>query len=379
MILVTKGVKWRFILLLFSSLGFFFACSSDNSSDIGVAFQKHELYGDTGKQNTSLEGTISLQLDGLKSADDFTLMVVNKAGREFVYNRGTSSRDSQYLSASASKFVTAVVLLALVDEGILALDDKPQDWIDFWPDTGLHADMQLKHLLSFTSGLQNSPLCVYAPDPLAWFGFPKSLEGCVKDILKKNAHPAELGAGYYYASTHMQLAGLMAVKALGVASWADVFNRFKEKTGLFSHSQYSLFTAENPILAAGMHYTASDYMIFLKDLVQGKLLNADLRKEMFSTQIGAAKIQNSPAKTRIAKNWLYGFGVWIECEPNDTRCEQSPRVSSPSVYGSYPFIDFKRGYFGIVASQGNRLSNNFQTGYQIFQHVEKQLEAWAAQ
>jgi hypothetical protein len=38
-----------------------------------------------------------------------------------------SSPSTLYESASTSKLITAVVILSLVDEGVLSLDDHPQD------------------------------------------------------------------------------------------------------------------------------------------------------------------------------------------------------------------------------------------------------------
>ena len=73
------------------------------------------------------------------------------------------------------------------------------------------------------------------------------------------------------------VAGLMAVVALGVDSFSEVFADFRTGTGLFPTSRFDLPSEDNPRLAGGMHWTAVEYMEFLRSLYLGQSLTPELR------------------------------------------------------------------------------------------------------
>lgn len=307
-------------------------------------------------------------LDDVATLSSFTLVLEANNGSRFIYRRGNSSESTSYESASSSKMVTAGVILWLVEQGYLALNDNPQDYLSFWPDTGNLADIELNHLLSFTSGLTDAPLCVN-------FG-SFEFEHCVESILESNRSIAEPGTTFYYASTHMQVAGLMAIKATGLSSWQDVFALFQSRTGLFENAAYDLPSAQNPRLAGGMHWQAEEYIHFLESIYRQELLAQDTVMLMSSNQISNADIVYSPTESGFnSVDWRYGYGVWIECDSVPFDCADMQRISSPGAYGAYPFIDFSEQYYGIVALQEPLGSGD--TGYLLWESVRTEIEHWA--
>ena len=62
--------------------------------------------------------------------------------------------DTQYMIGSITKTFTAVVVMALRDEGRLRLDDRLSTWL---PDTR-HGDVTLRQMLAHSSGLQREPV-----------------------------------------------------------------------------------------------------------------------------------------------------------------------------------------------------------------------------
>ncbi len=299
---------------------------------------------------------------------DFTIYVKSNQQKSFVYSTGESNEFVSYASGSTSKLVTSVIILALVNEGILSLDDSPQNHISSWPSTGNLAAIKLKHLLSFTSGLSEAPLCVYAANA--------DFESCVANIASINSLAAIPGAEFYYSPSHLQVAGLMAVKASGNAGWESVFEQFQSKIGLFLNSKYDLPSVSNPRLAGGMHWTADDYMSFLEALVANSILTPALIEQLSSDQMSEASIGNSPALEQLNEDWHYGYGAWIECQGSPFDCTQTKRISSPGTYGAYPFIDFEHSYYGIVAREGAQ--ETFSEGIDIFKVVSKNLADWAS-
>ena len=140
---------------------------------------------------------------------DFSLLITANNGHKFSHSRGTSTATTVYRSASTSKWVTAAVILSLVEDGILSLDDHPQNFISTWPTSGNLSQIQLRHLLAFTSGLSEEPLCINGP--------LQDFASCVDQIATLNAGAPTPGTEFYYSSSHLQVAGQMAVRAAAAA------------------------------------------------------------------------------------------------------------------------------------------------------------------
>ncbi|MFS4459409.1 serine hydrolase domain-containing protein [Bdellovibrio sp. HCB2-146] len=308
-------------------------------------------------------------LSSATSEVDFTYIAERSDGRRFTYNRGASTPTTSYESASTSKMVTAAVILRLVQDGYLNLTDKPHDRITGWTigsGDSLY-NMTLAHLLSFRSGLEDEPACLN-------FG-ASDFETCAKNAGTTNAGNGVVpGQEFYYSGSHMQVAGLMAAKARN-KTWAQIFSDFKTLTGLFASSTYDLPSSTNPRLGGGMHWTANDYMAFLKALKNGQILNSTYLNQMLTDQTASATFTYSPVSA-IGEAWHYGFGLWHECQSATYNCTPGTRVSSPGAYGAYPFWDRTNNYFGIVARQGSL--GTYPNGIAIERTVRAKAEAWAS-
>lgn len=337
----------------------------------------------TAAQLSRLERSMTSTLDSAVTDADFTLMLESADGRSYRHSEGASSGAASYRSASTSKLVTAVVILSLVDRGFLTLDSKPQDFISFW--TPAPSDpaygVTLRHLLSFTSGLHEEPPAV-PPLLLGCMDRGASdFEDCVQQIYDENIDNAiPPGSQFFYSGSHMQVAGLMAVKAreaadVNFSSWSAVFNEFKTRTGLFPTSVYDLPSDSNPRLAGGMHWTGEEYLGFLRALYRGQVLSKPLREELWASQRGAAVVPpgGSPIVLGVSEDWPYALGNWVEC-PNG--CGGIDKSSSPGAYGAYPFIDFKNRYFGILAREG--ALGTFVEGLTLFRQVEDDAARWGS-
>jgi hypothetical protein len=114
------------------------------------------------------------------------------------------------------------------------------------------SNITLGHLLSFTSALEEEPTCINVDS--------SNFETCVRAILNKNLQHNKIpGKEFYYSGTHMQVAGLMAVKARAQATndinsnWQSLFNDFKIANKIFPTSTHDLPSQVNPRLGGGMH------------------------------------------------------------------------------------------------------------------------------
>jgi CubicO group peptidase (beta-lactamase class C family) len=325
----------------------------------------------------ALEAEMGAALSHAVSEVDFSFAVERQDGRRYTFNRGSSTLHTSYESKSASKLVSAVMLMRLVEQGYLALSDRPQTYIAAWPIGGGDplSGMTLAQLLSFTSGLTQDPACLNAGN--------SDFEDCVLSVASANAGNGNVpGQAFFYASSHQQVAGLMAVRARGVASWQAIVAEFKSQTGLFPASHYDSPSLSNPTLAGGMRFTGEDYMAFLKALKGGLLLNAASMGELLADRTASIPMTYSPIRSGIGggaalgEDWHFGFGLWHECRSATFNCVAGTRVSSPGALGTYPFWDRSRGYSGVVVRAG--AFGTLTTGIAIERSVRAQVEAWAA-
>lgn len=311
---------------------------------------------------------LAVQDPTITQEPNLTVALETADGHRFVYSHGDSSLDTSYESASTSKWVAASVILDLVDRGILKLSDEPAAYLSFWKAEGV----TLAHLLSFTSGYSKEPLCFNLPNA--------DFADCVERAYDANVDIAPApGSAFDYSSTHLQIAGLMAVRAAGAEGFGEVFAAWQAKTGLFPHGAFDLPSPTNPRLAGGMHWTGEEYLAFLRAIYDGKLLEPKTRDDMLRSQRGEAKVVDSPVLTALGQDWAYGFGNWLECPtaigPDSFDCDSGKRNSSPGAYGAYPFIDFEHRYLGLLARQGEL--GTFRDGDALFSVIAADATRWA--
>ncbi|MFH1809953.1 MAG: serine hydrolase [Pseudomonadota bacterium] len=339
-----------------------------NPGDLGVA--------DAGVEDaaqvcslTALEQALTAHLEQTSNDVDFSLLLERPDGQRYTFNRGASTPQTVYESASTSKMVTAVILLRLVEQGTLSLADRPQDHITLWPiaatDTLFH--VTLAQLLSFTSGLYDEPACINLPNA--------DFANCARRVGENNAGTGRVpGQAFHYSGSHMQVAGLMAIRAKNVSSWQDIFTAFQNETGMFPSGSYDLPSASNPRLAGGMHWTGEEYLAFLRALRAGELLGEPMMVQQLADQTAAAVIESSPAFRALGEDWHYGFGLWHECASSTYNCEVASRVSSAGAYGAYPFWDRSVEHIGFLAQQ-NSLGSGFE-GVLLVRSAQPAIEAW---
>lgn len=306
---------------------------------------------------------------------NFLFYIESIDGKTILINQEKSHTGVEYMSGSTSKLVATVVILSLVDRGYLKLESLLKDIMkDEWSSEfeSLN-DIKLSHLLNFTSGLN------VEPEPECLLGIQTSIKNCVKYILKSNKFKKEkAGESFSYGRNHLQVAGLMAIKARGFQTWQQIFEEFQKKTKLFLHSSFSHPSKLNPMLAGGMLWTAADYIEFMRALIQNKILSRELTRTILKGQtekIIAAK-EGSPPIDKLSQDWHYGYGLWLECYSAKFNCfDRNNILSNPGLFGSYPFIEQQGHYFGLIAQESEPI--DFIQQLKNFQKIKPFLDSWA--
>jgi D-alanyl-D-alanine-carboxypeptidase/D-alanyl-D-alanine-endopeptidase len=259
---------------------------------------------------------------------------------------GSFAADQRVAIASASKMVSGLTILRLVDQGFLSLDSTTGGVLGW---TGPQAAITLRQLLSFTSGMQPEAPCTSLPN--------LSLADCVQAISQMDLVAAP-GTRFDYGSTHLQVAARMAEVATG-AAWADIFNtQIKAPLGLGSDMTY--YTAprqsigtSNPLIAGGLRATMNEYakvlsLEFNRGTWQGQRLISDaLFTEQGTEPFPNAVIGNSPFE-KAGLDFHYGLASWLECTPPAVNC---PVVSSPGAFGFTPWVDRTGGYYAVLGME----------------------------
>jgi len=259
---------------------------------------------------------------------------------------GDFAPDRRIAVASASKLVSGLTILRLVDQGFLTLDSTTGAVLGW---TGPQAAITLRQLLSFTSGLPPEAPCTLLPN--------LTLAECV-DAISEMDLVAAPGTRFDYGSTHLQVAARMAEVVTG-QGWASVFaTQLEAPLGLGADMMY--YTAprqglgtSNPLIAGGLRATMNEYarvlqLEFNRGTYQG---NALIDTALFSTQATEpypdAEIGNSPFQ-KLGIDFHYGLTAWLECPPPAINCAV---VSSPGAFGFTPWVDRDGGYYAILAME----------------------------
>lgn len=269
------------------------------------------------------------------------LVVLDRNGILFERSAGTIGLDRPVPIASASKWLSAALVMTLVDEGRLTLDTTVGTVLPAAPDPIRTATV--RQLLSHMAGSGGAE--IMAIDDV------RSVADSVDRLFANGfAHPP--GQSFAYGGASMQIAGRMAEVASNLG-WTELFDRRLAQPLGFSGHRWGWLrrngAGDVPLVAGGLTLSARDYARFLRMILNdgmaegGRVLSPSAVREMERDQVGALPIRFAPASTPA--NWRYGLGLW--CESRDARgnCLVS---SSAGAFGAFPWVDRTRGIAGVL-------------------------------
>ncbi len=265
--------------------------------------------------------------------------------------------------ASSSKWLSAALVMTFVDEGKLDPDDTIGK---FLPVFTLHQKGNitiwecLSHLTAINAGnLKDSREII-------------NQGATMSDVIEKIAEQpmeGEPGNVFHYSSIGLQIAAAVIEKVSG----KDFKTLFSERIAIPCDMKNTDFGNARPpaparsgsggragtdgddpvgrgkvaLAAGGAFSTPKDYIHFLQMILQHGMYNGKqvLSKEsvelMQHNYAKGAKVAYSPAE---AGNWGYGFGEWVM----DDAVNRSASVTSPGLFGSFPWVDNERKYAGFL-------------------------------
>jgi len=282
-------------------------------------------------------------------ANGVTAIVMRDGKQLFRLDVGEIDQDAQYPVASASKWMTAALVMTVVDEGKLSLDEPVSKHLpEFRGESG---KTTLRQLLAQTSGEGSLMGMVdVRQDPRI------TLAASAAEVARRPLEDPP-GAVFKYGGPGFQVAGALVEAATG-KRWSDLFDeRMAKPLGMnrisWEHLPNKGVPAEqtlNPLLQGGVVTNARDYMRFLTMLAQRgeyngrRILSAKAIEAMETVQTLGKPMAYLPRGVRTDVNLQYALGNWCEAWSTDGRCTL---MSSPGFFGTYPWIDRKSGLYGI--------------------------------
>jgi CubicO group peptidase (beta-lactamase class C family) len=252
---------------------------------------------------------------------------------------GTYTAETDVPIASSSKWLSAAVLMTLVDEGRIALDAPISTYLPQF--TGVKGQMKIRQMFSHTSGLVD-------PGEREW-NYTITMAEYADRMAREGRMAAEPGAEFRYGSASMQVVGAVAEKVTGKA-WNDLFLERIAKPCDMPKTTFAKVAANtNPMLAGGAWSSLPDYthymeMIAGRGVYRGRRVISEASvREMQRDQSGAAPMK-AASNDRMGRASHYGLGEWLDVQAPDGRPIQ---VSSPGAFGFRPWLNLDRGLFGV--------------------------------
>ncbi|PSL44203.1 CubicO group peptidase (beta-lactamase class C family) [Chitinophaga niastensis] len=270
--------------------------------------------------------------------------VINVNGQT-VYKKGFGGYDgsTKLLIASCSKWLSAAVLMSLVDEGKIKLTDTVGQYLPIF--TSYHkGSITIAQLFSHTSGFPGNSSQGYESDVLLTLSQ-------AADLIAKNVALINLpGTTFYYGGVSMQVAGRICEVASG-KSWKVLAAEKVFTPSGMNNTDYGL--TANPGIAGGARSTPDDYIGFL-DMIMHKgvadngtrILSEAAVAAMEQSQTGNVVVAYSPYPVALINTInIYGIGNWRDVTgPGDVLIENS----SPGLFGSHPWVNRGKQLTGFL-------------------------------
>lgn len=298
--------------------------------------------------------------DAPASVPGMALTIYRPGGeRLFLGVYGDFDPEARYAVASASKLVTSLVLLRLVDQSFLELSSTTGEVLGW---SGPQAAITLEQLLSFTSGVERDADCLRE--------VAITLAQCAAEI---GALPlvAAPGTRFDYGGSHMQVAARMAEVVTG-SNWNAIFRaQLADPLGLDAEVRYTTLPRQriglsNPLAGGGLAASVDEYASLVEAAlgaqsdVQGVAIDPDLAAAIFRSPYPEATRGMTPELAEV-QNFGYGLGAWLECDTPGTGCDIA---SSAGLFGWMPWVDREAGYIGILAMEGSAVPG-VATGFSV--------------
>ena len=304
-------------------------------------------FGQTNKKNPKEVGIENFsELDGLvkKHAKALGSDIVVMAWTDtLVYKRELGEFDARTLVPveGASKWLTAALVMKMVEEGKISLDDKISKYIPIYETYG-KSYITIRHCLSHFTGIMASNKMF---EKKKFESLKEEVESYAKKEIQTNP-----GTEFRYNEIGFNIAGyiveLVSKKKFDMLIKQKLFNPLGMRKTTFSNLDGS---AADP--SRGAQSTSEEYLRFLKMLLNNgkyngqQFLSEASIKELRRITSSSSTLETSP---RTMQTMGYALGAWVVDEGKDG---EANALASAGISGTFPMIDWCRGYAFLVVTK----------------------------
>lgn len=244
--------------------------------------------------------------------------------------------------ASCSKWLTAALIMIFVDEGKLKLDDPVSKYLPVF-DKYMKSYVTIRQCLSHTTGIENEKgTLMKILQRKKYASLEEEVNAYAAREISNNA-----GTEFHYGTIGLNIAS----RVLEVVSKKSFDRLIQDKLLRPLKMRATSFVDESgnaPNPSGGARSTASDYMNFLSMILnKGMFEGKRILSEQSITEMQKPQFSNLPVKftPKVAEGYHYGLGEWIQ---EEDASGNSTVVSSPGLFGTWPYIDKCRNYAAII-------------------------------
>jgi CubicO group peptidase (beta-lactamase class C family) len=272
---------------------------------------------------------------------DAVILLANKD--TIIYKKEVGDFNAKTVApiASCSKWLTAALLMQFIDEGKLSLDDKIGKWLPEFDRYG-KSYITVRLCLCHETGIEDEGTILKKMFERKKYS---SLEEEVNGFAARDAR-VNAGQDFWYGNIGLNIIGrileIISKKKFDALIKQKLFNPLTMRKTSFTTMDGS---AINP--SGGAVSSADDYMKFLVMLLnKGKaggkqILSEEAVETLKQVQTTSVKIAYAP---KAAQGFGYALGSWVAEEKDG----KATALASPGLFGTWPMVDFCRGYAYIV-------------------------------
>jgi len=295
-----------------------------------------------------------------------SLLILKDHHIVFEKNLGSFTRDTPEMIASCSKWLTAALVATFIDEGKISPEDTIGKYLPVFSRFG-KGNITISQCMSHTSGIESEKITLLS------LLQRRKLESLDEEInlFAEKPMAGKPGEVFGYGSIGLNIMG----RILEVISHKNFETLFQERIAKPLEMKQTTFAkgkAVNP--SGGAVSTASDYMNFLQMILQKGAFNG---KQIISQQTISQMQLSRTSQARVvytpdeAKGFEYGWGEWIL---EKDKAGNSNVVSSPGLFGTYPWVDLQHNYAAIVFVKNLRVKDRQKNYLEIRKAINAAIE-----
>ncbi len=265
--------------------------------------------------------------------------IAKRQGKEA--NTGDYTNTTRQPIASCSKWLSAALVMTFVEEGKLRLADTVGKYLPVLSNSG-KGNITISQCLSHLTAIKSPPL----KESLSDMKDVNSMDDAM-NLIAALPMEGKPGTVFRYSNTGLQIAGAVIEKISG-QSFEALFAERIAKALNMKNTDFGKGKVALP--AGGASSTPHDYMNLLvmllnKGIFNGKRILSE--KNVAEMQVNRitpdVKVAYAPAE---AGGFGYGFGEWVM--ETSTINQLSKAVTSPGLFGSFPWLDNEKKYAGFM-------------------------------